>query len=112
MIKVYHTTSLEIRSIYDREDETGVLHRWQKENPEIFLAAMGYTFVATVETNDLDTAYTETNHIDWAWWENPTIQEYDIRKSKRSTSVGDMLVKEDGSRWIVASVGFEKLGED
>lgn len=109
MVKVYHSVNLEIRSIFDREDETGVLHRWMKEKPEAFLATMAHYYVATVDTNELDTAYSETNHIDWEWWKNPTILHTDLSNSKRSTSVGDLLEKEDGTLWVVMSCGFEKL---
>lgn len=105
MIKVYHATSLMAQNYGYSE----ALDNLKKREPGTFWKVMGYNFVASVDTNELDTAFSETNHIDWEWWRNPTILETDTRFSSRSTSVGDLLITEDGTEYIVERAGFSIL---
>lgn len=71
---------------------------------------VGYIHVANVDTNDLEVAFELTNTIDRAWWSNPGVQ---AKVSPcRSTSVGDIMVKDTGSRHWVAGMGFEVLPEE
>ena len=64
--------------------------------------------VAEVNTNDLETAYMLTNHIDEDWYTHPDVK--CIRQS-RSTSVGDFMVK-DGRWWVVDGIGFKRVYSD
>ena len=61
--------------------------------------------VAEVQTDDLDDAFRDTNHIDRAWYENDNVK---VIKESRSTSVGDVM-ELGGKRFIVASLGFKEL---
>lgn len=65
----------------------------------------GYEMVASVDTSDIDDAYRLTNTIEQGWWKNkcvtanfasPEFFEVDGQKGTRSTSVGDVLVTEEG----------------
>lgn len=66
-----------------------------------------YRLVAEVNTVDLDTAYRLTNNIDDVWTKNPGVKVY-VGESDRSTSVGDLLVK-DNITYIVAAIGFVRI---
>jgi hypothetical protein len=67
--------------------------------------------IATVQTPDglpveqaLETAYWQTQHLDDAdcgWWDHG-----DVMLHVRSTSVGDVLVDEQGNLFVVESTGF------
>lgn len=68
-----------------------------------------YGLAATVETDDLDDAYERTNHIDKDWCTNRGVTRPE-HGSRRSTSVGDLLIDtHTGERHVVASIGFNKL---
>ena len=71
-----------------------------------------YGEIATVETGDLDLAYQMTNHVDHDWRENASVKVTGPELRARSTSVGDVLIKEDGTRWVVAPYGFVQLPEN
>lgn len=66
-----------------------------------------YHLVAVAETEDLDRAYYLTNHIDKDWTTNYHVTA--VNGKHRSTSIGDVLVKADGTRFCVAPVGFDKM---
>lgn len=69
-----------------------------------------YDYVARVDTDDLDEAYRLTNHISSNWVENKGVVPYDNGNPKRSTSVGDILVRgKDSTVMVVAGCGFETL---
>lgn len=98
MIKVYHTTNWAINSnLYFAEKGS---YKPVKSN---------YKLVAEVVGNDLNVAFQKTNHIDVAWWENDGV--YKVEES-RSTSVGDLMEKEDGTLIMVAGIGFDKVEWD
>lgn len=68
-----------------------------------------YRKAAEVCTNDLDDAYMLTNSIDCGWWQNDLVKAVPLA-SRRSTSMGDMLVDTaDGRRYTVATFGFEEF---
>jgi hypothetical protein len=67
----------------------------------------GYTQVAVVATDDCDTAFSLTNHIDRSWTENPGVTMH-TACGVRSTSVGDVLVK-NGQAWLVSNIGFTAI---
>lgn len=64
------------------------------------------TKVAEVDSNDLDTAFRDTNHIDKDWIENEGVTSLVSRP--RSTSVGDVM-EIDGKFFMVASCGFKEM---
>lgn len=93
MIKVYHSKKLHISFV----DETYPVF------PE------EYELVAVVDTDDVETAFRCTNHIDYSWWENVNVE---LVKQSRSTSVGDVIIKEEtGEVFVCASYGWDKIGE-
>lgn len=92
MIHVFH--SPKIRSSFDPDFPT------KKDEVK------DYSLVAAVDTDDLDEAYYLTNHIDHSWYENKGVTVY---VESRSTSVGDVLVTNDGTMYIVAMIGFTVL---
>ena len=66
----------------------------------------GYIAVAEVATDNLDAAYRDTNHIDCAWQQNEAVTA--LAQEARSSSVGDVFIH-DGTAYVVASFGFERL---
>jgi hypothetical protein len=69
--------------------------------------AAAFVHVAKVEADDLDRVFRNTNHIDYAWWDNEGVTVVGI-KNHRSTSVGDEIENTaTGERWVVAAAGFE-----
>ena len=65
-----------------------------------------FEYVADVESNNMDDAYRLTNSIEFYWGDNEEVEEHGSRH--RSTSVGDILVCEDGI-YAVAMSGFKLL---
>lgn len=63
-----------------------------------------YDCVGTVDTKNADLAYQLTNSIDCPWPENSGVSA--VGPEQRSTSVGDILLMQDGKFWLVASMGF------
>jgi hypothetical protein len=88
-------------------------------NSEFLLCSIGVTlealkkgyfeFVATVETDDLEEAYRDTNSIDKPWHLNANVKV--IRRENRSTSVGDLFVR-NKIYYIVNSLGFRELTQE
>lgn len=64
------------------------------------------TLAATVETCELEKAFRLTNHIDEDWQKNKEVTP--TGHSRRSTSVGDILVQ-DSKHYVVESCGFREL---
>ena len=60
--------------------------------------------VANVDTNDLNKAFSLTNHIETDWRENEGVT-FVGKFNSRSTSVGDVF-ELDGVRHVVAACGF------
>lgn len=58
--------------------------------PPVKVTNENFTLVATVNTDDLDRAFTLTNHITGPWEENEGVKAHVGRN--RSTSVGDVFV--------------------
>lgn len=85
----------------------------------VFHAAFGSVFslVATVDTNDLDDAYTKTNNITDNWVNNSGVNAVNLLESPnglkghRSTSIDDFMVK-DGVAYRVAVFGFDKVEDE
>lgn len=79
-------------------------HDYRKGTPN----AADLSLVAEVNTDNLNTAYRDTNTIDQYWWENQGVTRKFEGEGCRSTSVGDVMEK-DGEFFVVAMCGFEKL---
>lgn len=70
-----------------------------------------YRLVAVVDSNDLEDGFRYTNHVEADWAKFPAAIVTALPGNHRSTSVGDIIVRDD-STYIVASCGFTKLGEE
>ena len=76
-----------------------------------------YEQVAEVDTDDKETAFRLTNHIDSPWNDNEYVQNETVKPigsakdRARSTSVGDLMIDDDGDMWIVSPVGFTRYGD-
>lgn len=66
-----------------------------------------FSKVAIVEAVDLDEVFELTNHIDKPWWVNKGIIWY--QTGSRSTSVGDVVVTPQGTRFMCSLVGWEQI---
>lgn len=64
---------------------------------------------ARVDTDSLDVAFELTNHIDKPWFDNDKVT--CLNRKARSTSVGDFMMMEDGTIYIVEGIGFRKIEE-
>jgi hypothetical protein len=67
-----------------------------------------YRLVARVDTTSAEEAFRLTNHIDCDWAMN--LQVVCLARS-RSTSVGDVIVYEDGTALRCDSVGWIEINE-
>ncbi len=65
--------------------------------------------VAECDGNSLERAFFLTNHVHGAWWENEGVRKL-IEQEVRSTSVGDVVVLDDGSAHVCRSMGWAKIG--
>ena len=74
---------------------------WDKEKGR-------FTLVAVVSADSLDEVFYFTNHVDqdWTTWENVNMH---VEGRVRSTSVGDVVVDNDGQPWLCAQAGWTKL---
>ena len=86
-----------------------VFHRIK---PNFGMGEMGqfpedFQLVAEVATEDLEEVYHLTNHIDTDWTTNAGVTPKQERV--RSTSVGDVVVLQNGSRHLCASCGWEAI---
>lgn len=99
----------------------GFVSVWHAQHPNFFPVEMTETMagvsqphwpadfiqVALVETDELETAYRQTNHIQRAWTENEDVQPLTSRP--RSSSVGDVFVLPGGKAMRVAGCGFVEV---
>jgi len=65
--------------------------------------------VAELSTYTPEDAFHLTNHIDKEWWKNSGI--FWHKPQSRSTSVGDVIVQEDGKQFRVDPVGMSEFSE-
>ena len=68
---------------------------------------LSFELVAEVEGEDLERAFSATNHIDRDWSDNPDV-EVKTTNPRRSTSVGDLVVR-DGTTFVVDKYGFSEI---
>lgn len=66
-----------------------------------------YYLVAKVDTNALDHAWQQTNHIHDSWLKNDDVTEFTLEA--RSSKVGDIMKDENGKYHIIASIGFSPI---
>ena len=109
--------------IYHIKDFTQSLRASQIKSITVRDLIEKYHHVATVDTSNLETAYTLTNSIDRWWGENDGLKFHGSHEHGmagcRSTSVGDIAVvgteQADGSTkyetFLVAMCGFTKIQE-
>ena len=62
--------------------------------------------VAMVRTDSLGSAYEAVQHHETSWHDNSDII---VLEKSRSTSIGDVLQKDDGSCWVVDRQGFKEI---
>jgi len=62
--------------------------------------------VAEVDTDSLEEAYRFTNHLEIPWQKNFKVSAFSL--NARSTSVGDILIK-DNHKYVIAMFGFEEF---
>ncbi len=71
-----------------------------------------YKHVATVfgtTVNGLEDVFRLTNHIDKPWQCNVEIILHPKGSHPRSTSVGDVVVDQDGKRWFCDLAGWKEI---
>jgi len=69
----------------------------------------GFEKVAVVETaSGLESVWAITQHVESDWTKNEAVQETFMDRC-RSTSVGDVIVDEEGKRFRCAFVGWEEF---
>ena len=89
MAKVYHAQNPVFGFSYKEQP------KWPEE----------YQLIAETETDNLEKAFELTNHISCAWWDNEGVTT--VKKS-RSTSVGDIIVTNEGV-FHCESSGWKKI---
>ena len=71
-----------------------------------------YTLVASVTGDDVEKAFELTNTIEHRWWENPGVEALFESAGCRSTSVGDVIVMDDGRQLQCAGFGWKHINDD
>ena len=77
------------------------------------IAAGKLHLVASVDTDELETAFRLTNNINSPWIDNDGVDPVKVPDGARSTSVGDVLIAEENGRevaYMVGGFGFTRLG--
>jgi hypothetical protein len=64
-----------------------------------------FELVAEVECDHHADTFRLTNHIEHDWTTNPEVKA--LKTQVRSTSVGDVVVAEDGTRYLCKGAGWE-----
>jgi hypothetical protein len=115
MITVYHIDYVKL----NREDRVNLMFGSVSLAVKYAKAGLYYK-VAEINTDSLDVAFHDTNHIDHDWTTNKSVKLLgpadgldpdDVQgpsPSHRSTSVGDLMVK-DGVTYMVSNFGFKTL---
>ena len=82
---------------------------WHAKAPTFGLSRQNfpadYELVAEVDTDNVEFAYRQTNHIDRPWWENHGVT---TLKQVRSTSVGD-VIEVNGKLWLCEMAGWSEI---
>lgn len=91
--KVYHTKTWALNSLLHFKT---VCFKPHKDD---------YKLVAEVECDALGETFELTNHIHQEWWKNDGVK---LINESRSTSVGDVVVDENGTVYLCESVGWKE----
>lgn len=91
--KVYHSKNWSLNSLLHFETADFKPHKDD------------YELVATVTCENFGNVFYLTNHVHQEWWKNEGVI---LVKESRSTSVGDIVVDENGKVFLCASVGWIK----
>jgi len=67
-----------------------------------------YAKIAVVECEDIEDVFRATNHIDTNWMENKEVIECFVDIA-RSTSVGDVVVDENGNKYHCEFAGWKQI---
>lgn len=68
-----------------------------------------YKLVASVQGDDIDKAWSLTNHIESSWNIDPSPEVLPEQGPQRSSSVGDLFEASDGRWSVCASIGFRDM---
>lgn len=111
MIRLYH-----VQPIHENDPRIWVLPT--QESVQQHMNEGAYKEVALIDAlscdtyeDDLEVAWRLANSIDAAWYENTkTVVAYlDGAEGLRSSMVGDIYIKDDGTAWFVSTIGFERV---
>jgi hypothetical protein len=75
---------------------------FREDEPREFSDA-NFELVALVECGQFEEVFYLTNHVDHPWWENEGVT---CIKQGRSTSVGDVVVTSDGTKFLCRGAGW------
>jgi len=127
--ELFTKDAFDIRELAENAEKSAVVRETLLRN---FIGNKKFENVATVKSDDLERAYRLTNSIDYSWFDKDYIEFNDLEitvefegENKRSSSVGDIFVKEtyfdaeqkngaiaDFDFYIVAPYGFVKLNTE
>ena len=80
------------------------------EVPAEPVSKSNYDFVATIDTNDLNTAWRLSQNVDALWVTAEFVQPaFPYTEGCRSSSVGDVFVTDDGKAWLIENIGFRQV---
>ena len=80
------------------------------EVPAEPVSKFDYDFVATIDANDLNTAWRLTQNVDTLWVTEEYVEPaFPYTEGCQSSSVGDVFVTEDGKAHLVENVGFREV---
>lgn len=96
MITVYH----------NQQFMESYLRQFMSIEPTFYVDAQQLVPVAIADTDDLGTAFDLIQHLRQPWQKHPQVR---CLQPSRSTAVGDILRKDDGTCWIVKIEGFKLL---
>ena len=61
------------------------------------------------DAKKLEVTFMKTNSITGAWWNNEGVNKWFGEATRRSTSVGDMVVLENGKKYKVEACGWSEV---
>jgi len=76
--------------------------------PHIYFNDLNFCQVAEVEVKAFEEVFRVTNHIEDSWTKNPEVTVL-MGVDHRSTSVGDVVVDEDGKHYRCEFVGWNEF---
>lgn len=120
MIEVFHLTTSsdamndqDVAKLYFDVVSNGDLNAIQSifESPEdLRKKGIHYRLVAQIDIDDKEKAFELTNHIDGPWTSNDGVKV--MAEKVRSTSVGDVMIKNSSEYFYVAPFGFKRFNSN